>query len=86
MHDTVGADRLIDMVRKGDVFGVGEVFDMEIFLCFFDTGGSQNDGMRLFVDDIITVKIVIFLFVVQLFYLAHTQRTGKFIDGDIQFV
>ena len=64
LHDAVGTDGLIDVVHKGGVFDVGEVFQPEGSLRLGDAAGGERRGARLLVDDIVGVKILVLLFLV----------------------
>ena len=61
LHDAVGAQRLVDMVRERGVFDVGKVFEIERALGLRDAAGGQRGGAGLFVDDIVGVEILALL-------------------------
>ena len=62
LHNAVRLNRLIDVVLKREVVGIGEVFDTEVFLCLFNTVLGEGSGLLLFVYNVInSVLGVVFL-------------------------
>ena len=64
LHRAVGLDGLVDVVRDGGVFGIGEVFKAEVFLGLLHAAGGERRGLGLFVDDVVGVDVDVFLFLV----------------------
>ena len=60
----MGLDGLVDVVRDGGVFGIGEVFKAEVFLGLLHAAGGERRGLGLFVDDVVGVDVDVFLFLV----------------------
>ena len=86
LHDAVGADRLVDMVRDGRVFGVGIIIEVEELLRLGNACGGQDDGLCLFVNDIVGVvgDLLGVLLVVGLLDDLLFQRAGKVVRQRIQ--
>ena len=61
MHDAVGLERLVDVVRKGGVFHVGEVFQPEGALGLGDAARGEGGAARLLVHDVVGVQILALL-------------------------
>ena len=64
LHRAVSLDGLVDVVRDGGVFGIGEVFKAEVFLGLLHAAGGERRGLGLFVDDVVGVDVDVFLFLV----------------------
>ena len=60
----MGFDGLVDMVRDGGVFGVGEVFKAKVLLGLLHAAGGERRGLGLFIDDIVGVDVDVLLFLV----------------------
>ena len=61
LHDAVGAQRLVDMVRESGVFDIRQVFQVEGALGLGDAAGRERGGAGLFVDDVVGVQILALL-------------------------
>ena len=63
----MGADRLVDMMGDGAVFGVGEILQMEELLGLGDAAGGERRGLGLLVDDVVGIDVGgLLLFIVRL--------------------
>ena len=62
LHDAVRTQSLVDVVTERSVFHVGEILETEGRLGFFDAARGQGSGLRLFVHDIVGVKVLALLF------------------------
>ena len=72
------------MVKQGDIVGIHQVFNVEESLSLFHAVLGQGGGTGLFVDDIIALDHVHFLFGVHLFNLVHLEGFGKSVRLRIQ--
>ena len=80
LHDTVCADSLIDVVKKRDIFGVHKVLDSEILLRLSHAVWQEVAGFRLFVNEIIPVKLVV------IFFLRVNLNDGIFGKSFSEFI
>ena len=85
LHETSGADGLVDVVGEGGVLRVGEVLYIKCFLSLGDAAGGQGDGTGLFIDDVIGVNIlVLFLLVVHGGLDQAGQTGGKAVGQGVE--
>ena len=61
LHDAVGLQRLVDVVREGGVFKVGEVFKAEVLLRLGRAAGRERGRAGLFVHDVVGVEALVLL-------------------------
>ena len=75
LHNAVGADCLIYMVGNRNIFGIVEVFNMEILLRLLNARGGKGRGVRLFIHNIVAVIIGVLVarLVVHFLYLYHLK-------------
>ena len=64
LHDAVGADGLIDVVHERGVFDIREVFEAEGRLGLGDAAGGERRGAGLFVDNVVGIEVLVFLFLI----------------------
>ena len=67
LHYTVSLYSLIDIVRKLRIFHIGQVLNAKCFFSLFNTACCKHGTSRLFIDDIISAKLVGVLFGVDFF-------------------
>ena len=79
-HNTVSAQRLIDMMIQGRVFNIGEVFNLECGLGLFHAALRQRCGFGFFVHYVVRVDVhILFLFAVQTGEHFALQTGNKFL-------
>ena len=85
VHDTVGFDRLVDVVLDGHVVGVHEVFKVKVFFGLFHPTLSKRRGAGFFVDDVIALRNIFGVFLrINFFDLGHRQGLHKRVGLAVQ--
>ena len=84
LHDAARLDGLINVVEQRHVFGVHQVFDLEIRLRLAHTRLRQRGGACLFIDDIVGIGLVLLLLRVHLADTLRLQRAGKRVGARVQ--
>ena len=79
-HDALCTDGHIDMVLQGDIVEIHQVLHMEIGLRLFHALLGEHRRLRLFIDDIVGVRLFLGVFLsILLLDAHHLQALGKFV-------
>ena len=74
LHNSVCADRLVDVVEQGHIVGIHKVFDIEVLLRLGNTTRQKVTGFLLFIHKIVAVKILlVFLFGIDFHDFIHFE-------------
>ena len=85
LHDAVGLQRLVDVVRERGVFEVCKVFQPERRLRLGDAAGGERGGARLLVHDVVGVQIlVLFLLLIDGGVDLHLQARDEILRAGIE--